>query len=97
MGFFQENGDKERMGYSLQCVGSPGTMIYEWRFFGLARLVSDDLCLLPSPSFGPGLGVRDWSNSPWSKLGIPASFGMACVRDWSNVGAVRRGLDFMST
>ena len=37
-------------------------MIYEWRFFGLARLVSDDLCLLPSPSFGPGLGVRDWSN-----------------------------------
>ena len=58
-----------------------------WRFFGLARLASDDLCPLPSPSFGPGLGVRDWSKFSLVKTRAPGlAPGWARVRGWSNFG-----------
>ena len=55
-----------------------------WRFFGLPRLVEDDLCPLPSPPVGPGHGVRDWSKFPLVKTRDPClAPGWARVRDWS--------------
>ena len=62
-------------------------------FFGLPRLVEDDLCPLPSSLVGPGHGVRDWSKSPWSKLGIPVlrrdgpGFVTGQSKLWSRFGA----------
>ena len=58
-----------------------------WRFFGLARLASDDLCPLPSPSFGLGLGVRDGSKFSLVKTRAPGlAPGWSRIRGWSIFG-----------
>ena len=63
-----------------------------WLFFGLPRLVVDDLCPLPSPLVGPGYGVRDWSKVSLVKTRDPGlAPGWTRVRDWSIQALVADG------